>query len=229
MSKWVGNLNNKPEERRSNMKGLHVWQNNHPDSGYSSHPITTPIQMKFYVAYSQALTIGHQNPQVLFPRLFFLHGSLRDPVLVGSLLSLVMPPFFRTRTIKGYKLMLYGTEPALVFGSKEQNVRGVIYVVQSSEDAAKLRLRTKYRVYQYGIQPDDVGLSRPGIPVSKGRPFCGKVTRVRFLSSLNKSSQTKCYTGESKQGLPTCESGKLMLRGSKVEVFGSMGIILTII
>ena len=89
-------------------------------------------------------------------------------MLVASLLSLVMPPFFRTRTIKGYKLMLYGTEPALVFGSKEQNVRDVIYVVHSSEDAAKLRLRTKYRVYHYSIQPDDVDLSKPGIPVSTG-------------------------------------------------------------
>ena len=31
-SKWVGNLDNKPEERKLNMKDLHIWHINHPDS-----------------------------------------------------------------------------------------------------------------------------------------------------------------------------------------------------
>ena len=101
-------------------------------------------------------------------------------MLVASLLSLVMPPFFRTGTIKGYRLMLHGTEPALVFRSKEETVRGVIYVVQSSEDAAKLRLATKYRAYHCGIQPDDVDLSKPWDTRVNGATFLweGDKTKV---------------------------------------------------
>ena len=114
-------------------------------------------------------------------------------MLVASLLSLVIPPFFRTGSIKGYRLMLHGTEPALVFGSKEETVRGVIYVVQSSEDAAKLRLGIRYRAYHCGIQPDDVDLSKPWDTRINGATFWWEGDKSKVPVRL-----ARCHTGELK-------------------------------
>ena len=70
-------------------------------------------------------------------------------------------------------------------GLKLHNLRGIyvlvdgkpgdfIYVIQSSADAAKLRLGTKYRAYHCGIQPDDVDLSKPWDTRVNGATFWGE-------------------------------------------------------
>ena len=88
----------------------------------------------------------------------------------ANTLRLPYPPYLSYARAKWLKLHNLRGIYVLVDGKPGD----FIYVVQSSEDAAKLRLGTKYRAYHCGIQPDDVDLRKPWDTRVNGATFLGE-------------------------------------------------------
>jgi hypothetical protein len=148
-----------------------IWRLTGPIPGYSSPMVDfllgqikppylhrgpawpiAPNTARYAPAISQALAVGQEEQQSLFPRPFLLYGSLEDPAEIANRLRLNYLPLICKGLVKGFKMMLCGIKPAVVFGSRQEIVHGVAYVVQSREDAEKLRPGKDYRALLCGIR-----------------------------------------------------------------------------
>ena len=156
MCLWAPNASSENE--------ANIWRLRDPIPGYSSimvdfrfgqikpphlhrEPILpiAPNTRRYPPAISQALAIGREDQRSLFPRPFLLYGSLEDPSEIANRLRISPLPLICKGLVRGFQMMLCGIKPAVVFGSWQEIVHGVIYVVQSREDAEKLRPGKNYR------------------------------------------------------------------------------------
>lgn len=71
---------------------------------------------------------------------YFLYGSLMDPIMLMDILGLDAEPVLGPADVEGYCSKLWGQYPALVDGPKGQLVNGMAYYVRTAEDAEKLAI-----------------------------------------------------------------------------------------
>ncbi|KAL2048342.1 hypothetical protein N7G274_000253 [Stereocaulon virgatum] len=172
-----------------------IWRLREPIPGYSSpmvdfqfgkikppdlHPErfwpTAPNSARYIPAVSLARSIRREEQQSIFPRPFLLYGSQEDPVEIANLLRLKSLPVFCKGLVSGFKMMLHGIKPAVVFGSREDIVHGIAYVVQSREDADKLRPGKNYSAFPCGIRLDGAPCSNHSDGIREFH-HCGAIFR----------------------------------------------------
>ncbi len=84
-----------------------------------------------------------------FPKPYFFYGSLMDGKRLSQVLDLVEEPETRPAHIMGFRCMLWGPYPALIW-SQGDIVHGVVYEVKSKEEARKLQ---HYETNLYRMRP----------------------------------------------------------------------------
>lgn len=96
--------------------------------------------------------------------LYFFYGTLMDPGMLRDILGLRERPVPRPALIRGYTCKLWGQYPALVYSQvlSDQNVAGVVYQVQTEEDAWKL---ASYETSNYHPEPCSIRYTDEKEPV----------------------------------------------------------------
>ena len=79
-----------------------------------------------------------QNPLDIFPKLYFLYGSLASPTVLGNVLGLKKKPDCRQALVKGHGLMFWGHHQVLV-QTGDTNTSGIAFKLQDLEEENKVR------------------------------------------------------------------------------------------
>ena len=141
-----------------------------------------------------------------------------DPTRLSRVLSLHEGPQLRPATIIGYRLMLWGPYPALIDAPGE-SVNGMVYMLQSKDDAAKLQRyeTSNYRPHSCLIDVHDGAGTSGETFIWAGDKSMLASTNMFYSANLSADRQLE-YLKEGTFDLPAwqvAEYGKAFLKQSK--------------
>jgi len=69
----------------------------------------------------------------------FFYGTLQDPDVLTTLLSLQLSPILHSASISGYAIKMWGIYPALIPSTAQSTVKGMLWRCESEAHFEKLR------------------------------------------------------------------------------------------